>query len=493
MEWDEVTHFTGGLLMLRGQIGQWVWTNSFYPPAFDLVTAVFYFFGGVSVFTARLVSVTFSVLSLFVIFELAHKMYDAKVALLSVGLFSVMPGIVWLSRMAMIETMLIFVFSLSMYFLFSWLHSGKEIDRMISVAALAVGVAVKYQMLVVVPIIMLFGMYFWKRDFLKAEAKKYLHFPRIALVVVVLAVVAVVAYLLFVSGLKNTLLYAIQIGTADKALYSVRYPVPIFYFIEMAWSSEFMHPVSLLLYLIALAGISLFAIRRNFEDRFLLLWFAVSLLVFTVIPNREWRYVTIVFPVLSIASSSLLFSVFRKIQNVAQAAKRITVTKWAARLTAAALIVLTVVGVLYSSVDAYTWVKGDQIQVPIHEATEFAAENLGRDQSLLIVCPLNRFNQFMVWFYLNAKAPNPNGNQTLQYPQLAVDAYTPEFNSKEIIDICQTHKVKYALLYEYGGYMYFNSTLTTQQVLDDLGATRRFSPKATFGSEPHRVFILEFG
>lgn len=493
MEWDEVTHFNGALRLSRGQVGDWVWNNSFYPPAFDIAAAFFYItFGGASVFAARFVSVTFSVLSLLVIYEIAYRMYDAKTALLATILFGVMPGIVWLSRMAMIETMLIFFFSLSMLFFFSWLKTGKERDRIVSIAALAVGVGVKYQMLVVVPIIILLGMFFWKREFLKAQMKLYLRFPRVALIVAAVTSLAVVAYALYASGLMSTLLYAIQFGTADKALYSARYPMPIFYFIEMAWSNNYWHPVSVLLYVAALAGLGLLVYRRKFEDKFLLLLFAVIFAVFTLIPNREWRYLTIAFPILAIATSSLVFSVYGKVQRLAQATKGAHPRKWATKLAALTLIGFTSVGIFYSCADAYTWVNGDQISVPIEQATNFAAQGLGENQKLMVACPLNRFNQFMLWFYLNAKTPSAIQNQTMQYPQLAVDAYTPTFDAEEFVALCDQQNVKEVLLYEYGGNRFFNSTMTTQTVLEMLSETGRFGFPSTFGSEPHRVFVLTF-
>jgi 4-amino-4-deoxy-L-arabinose transferase-like glycosyltransferase len=51
-----------------------------------------------------------------------------KAALLSAVLFGVMPGIVWLSSVAMIETMLLFVFLLCMLYFFRWLKTGRERD-----------------------------------------------------------------------------------------------------------------------------------------------------------------------------------------------------------------------------------------------------------------------------------------------------------------------------------------------------------------------------
>ena len=364
MLWDEVTHFTGGLLLSRGQVVTWVWTNSLYPPAYDTFTALYYLIVGPSVFAGRLVALTFSVLSLFAVYEIANRLYNAKTALLSAVLFSVMPGIVWLSRLAMIETMLIFVFSVSMLFFFSWLKTDRKRDWAISLVAFSVGVAVKYQTLVVIPIIMLLGMYFWKRDYLKTELKSYLRLPRLAAVVAAIAVVAVVIYALLVSGVLSTLLFAIREGTEQKAVFSARYPEPIFYFVEMTWFSDVTHPVSLLLYFLGLAGLGLMVYRRKRGDKFLLLWFTVVYVVFTLIPNREWRYVTIAFPVLAIAVSSLLMTSFDKLRQIGQTAAGSLARKWVPKIAATLLIVFTLTGVFFSCSDAYSWVAESKLKFP---------------------------------------------------------------------------------------------------------------------------------
>jgi 4-amino-4-deoxy-L-arabinose transferase-like glycosyltransferase len=494
MWWDEVTHFTGGLLLSRGQLWQWMSNNSFYPPAFDVVTAMYYLIcGGASVFAGRLVAVTFSVLSLFVVYEIARRMYNAKTALFSAIFLGVMPGIVGVSRMAMIETMLLFIFSVSMLNFFSWLRSNTERDLIIAVAAVVVGVAVKYQMLVVVPIIMMLSIYFWKRDYLNNKAKRYLGLPSLVVVVAAIAVVAFGAYELVASGLMSTWVYALQVGGANKAVYSVRYPMPIFYFIEMAWLNNTMHPVSLLLYIAGLVGLGLLVYRRGLEDRYLLLWFAVVYLVFTLIPNREWRYVSLVFPVLAIAASNLFMQTYEKIRKVGQTAKSRFIRTWVTKLAVVLLAAFVLAGVAYSCFEAYRWVAEDQLQLPIEQATDFAAQTLSQNQTLMVACPLNRFNEFMVWFYLNDKTLDLNQNQTLQYPQQAVDAFKPDFNTTKFIGLCQQYNVKYVLLFEYGGATpYFNSTLTEQEIYLMLNETNRFTLKTSFGTNPNRIFILSF-
>ncbi len=491
MVWDEVTHFTGGLLLSRGQIGVWVTTNSLYPPVYDIFTALYYLIAGPSVFVARLVSVTFSVLSLFVIYEIAKDLYNKKTALLSVLLFSVMPGIVWLSRLAMIETMLILVFCLSMLFFFRWLRGNKEKDRVLYIATVVIGVAVKYQTLVIVPIIMLLGMYFWKKDYLKAQLKSCLRLPRLAIIVAAIAAVAVAIYALLESGVLNVLFFAISEGTAQKAIYSAQYPMPIFYLVDMTWFGNLTHPISLLLYLVGLSGLCLMVYRRKREDKFMLLWFLVIYIVFTLIPNRDWRYVTIAFPALAIAAAGVLTTAFDKIVRFGQKANGFA-KKWGTKIAAVLLIAFALAGVFYSCTDAYTWVSEDRIVVPIEQATVFVSQTLSSKQSLVVACPLNLFNEYMVRFYLSTKNPNQNYSQTWQYPTEAVDAYTLDFNATEFVSLCQQNTAKYVFLYEYGGLQYFNSTQTAQTVYNTLNETGRFTLQATFGMQPNRVFVFLF-
>ncbi len=492
MEWDEVSHFTGGLLLSRGQFGTWITTNSLYPPIYDVFAAFYYLIIGPSVFAARLVADTFSVLSLFVVFEIGNRLYDKRTALVSALLFSVMPGIIWLSRLAMIETMLIFIFSVSMLFFFSWLRTNQERDRIISVAAFAVGVAVKYQVLVVVPLIMLLGMFFWKRDYLKTQLRSCLRLPRLAVIALTIGVAAIILYELSTSGILSLLIYTIREGTAQKAFYSQQYPMPIFYFVEMTWFNNIVQPISLLLYLIALGGIGLMVYRRKREDKFLLLWFAVVYVVFTLIPNKDWRYVTIAFPVLAISASTLLLASFDKLKKIGATAEKNLTKRTVSKIGAGLLVALVATGFVYSCVNAYNWQVQNGFQVPVEQATNFATKNLSENQSIVVACPVNSFNQYMVWFYSYLKNPNQNYSQVWQYPSLAADAYTPDFNVSQFSMLSQQHNVKYVLIYEFGDLQYFGSTLTAQDVCGSLNQTGKFTLQATFGNQANRIFIYSY-
>jgi hypothetical protein len=120
--------------------------------------------------------------------------------------------------------------------------------------------------------------------------------------------------------------------------------------------------------------------------------------------------------------------------------------------------------------------------------------HMQNNQSIMVLCPFNFFNQDMISFYL-AK----NGNtqiQTSQYPSLPVDTYTPNFNVDDFITLCRQNYVKYVFTYENGGTTtYYNTTLNLVQIYGQLYASGNFSEwteKEAFGSTPRRIIILTF-
>ncbi|MFB3890046.1 MAG: ArnT family glycosyltransferase [Candidatus Bathyarchaeia archaeon] len=510
IQWDEVTHLNGGVFLLRGDYNAYFSFNAFYPPLYDIFSAGFFAVGGISVVTNRMVSVVFSLLTLYAVFEFARRAYGSKTALLAALFLGLMPGYIWLSRMAMIETMLIFFATVSTLFFFSWLRTNQNKFLILSGLTLGLGILTKYQLLVV-GAIMITSMVLLGRGYLKKLAR----FPLLILTVV--AVVTpwiVVSYQLYASGMLNTWLYALNIGNPDKLLYSFglnsagfsRFPdwffqipsfiqLPIFYLLELTVPYHDTHPISFFLYALGLAGLGFFAWRRKVEDKFLLLWFFVIYIFFTAIPNKQWRYVVMIFPVLAVSAASLLTSAFHTAQNLWRNRQLTFNQKRFTQLSAGFLIALTVLGVGFSVNDAYIWAAKDQVYIPIRDATEFAGTRLSANESIVVVCAQNLFSQDMVRFYLNAMGKN---NTVFQYPELPVDTYTPVFNITEFIDLCKQRNVKYVFTYEFGGDVpYFNTTLSLMGVYTMLYASASFSKLSdnetvTYGVWPRRIFILTF-
>jgi hypothetical protein len=136
-------------------------------------------------------------------------------------------------------------------------------------------------------------------------------------------------------------------------------------------------------------------------------------------------------------------------------------------------------------------VARDQIHVPIEEAANYAADRMSQNESIMVVGAINLFNQDMVKFYLEANGSRRN--EVLQYPELAVDAFTPDFDVDELVNLCQEKNVKYAFLYEYGGELpYFQSDLTAMQVYTELTESGRFTDEYRVGSFPRTITIFSF-
>jgi 4-amino-4-deoxy-L-arabinose transferase-like glycosyltransferase len=104
-------------------------------------------------------------------------------------------------------------------------------------------------------------------------------------------------------------MYVMSEGGEDRPAYSNRFqPVPVYYLTEMVWPFKDLavHPISLPIFVLGLCGLGMFAYRRKKQDIFFLTWFVVVYVFFTLIPNRQWRYVTPLFPILAISAACFI-------------------------------------------------------------------------------------------------------------------------------------------------------------------------------------------
>ena len=484
IQWDEMPHLYGGLLLAHGRLQEYLSTYGYYPPLYDLVTAGFYKIFGVSVATGRIAVTTFTLLSLWIVFEFAYKTYGPRAALISSILLGSMPGFYWVSRFAFLESMLLFFFSLTMFFFFTWLSKNQNKALFLSGLALGLGFLAKYQILVSI-LIMIASILLLCRNKLRIYLNKF----RIVLIV---ALAVVVPWLLVIGvGHLGELIYVIQAGGQDRTLYSVRFPIPVFYLIELTWPYNNTHPIYLPVYVLGLMGLGLWAYRRKKEDQFFLAWFIVVYVFFTFIPNRQWRYVIPVFSVLAISAASFILFAYDKAANAWKSVKLTLNKKRIIKVVAALFVIFTVTSVVYSYYDGHEWVSRYQIFIPIEETTNYAAERMNPNESMMVLCASNSFYQDMVKFYLNANWSRQN--QVLQYPEEPVDAFTPNFDVNQVIALCQQNNVKYLLIYEYGAtFPYFNSTLTTHEVLIELIDSGNFTYETRFGTSPRSISVLSF-
>ncbi len=487
IRWDETPHLYGGLLLSRGQFLEYLRESAFYPPLFDVTTALYFKTMGLSVFSARVVAVTFGVLSLWIVFEYGYKLYGPRNALISSALLASMPGFVILCRMALIETMLIFFFSISLLLFFTWMR--KNNDKMIILAGITLGLGflVKYQM-VIGGIIILISLVYFGKTHLTTKLSKFL-----IILVVAGAIIApwvVLTYQQYASNMFAKWLYVAGMGNEERLAYSTRFPTPIFYLIEMTQPYPHRHPIYLPVYILALFGLGLWVWRRSESDKFSLLSFSIVYIVFTLITSKDWRYITLIFPILAVSASEFILFLLDKTKDRLKTPHISFRQRNLAKVAAALLVVVVSVSVIYSSWEAYLWVEFDHVNIPIEEASKYVVERVASNEKIVVLCGGNYFSVDMVEFYLLVS--DPNREQPMQYPELAVDAYKPSFNFTWLIESSETLNVKYLLLFEHGNITFYESDLRSHDVLETMLDTKRFVIEKEFGTFPRRIFILRF-
>jgi hypothetical protein len=487
IQWDETQHLVGGLHLSRGRFQDYL-HFSYYPPLFDATTALAYILMGPSLFAARLVSVAFGVLSVWAVFEYAFRMYGPKQAILSSVLLATMPGFIILCRMALIETMLLFFFSVSLLLFFSWLQTNNERMLLLSGVALGLGVLAKYQTIVGGVVMLVSGLVMFRKR-LTRNMRKF----------VLLAIVAaaiVVPWLLVMSQLITPediarWFYTVSSGSDERVEYGRRIPLPIFYLIEMTYPYMDLHPISLPIYIIAFLGLSYWIWRRKPEDKFSLIWFIVVYVFYTLfISNRNWRYVIPLFSVLAVSASDFILLIWDKLT----APIRIKQTKrnrmLLRKVAAALFVVLIVASVLYSLMNAYYWVEKEHIEVRVEGASQYVSENSGADEAAVLLFPVNYFSPDAVNFYLLQH--DSSERVLLEYPKDPADVYTPVFNETVLVQHCESLNVKFLLLYENGNKTYYQTDMKAYDALDMLVDSGNFMLETIFGSSPQQVYVIRY-
>jgi 4-amino-4-deoxy-L-arabinose transferase-like glycosyltransferase len=482
IQWDETQHLVGGLQLSHGQFQDYL-HFSYYPPLFDATTALTFKIMGTSLFSARFVSLAFGVLSVWAVFEYAYRLYGPKQAILSAVLLATMPGFVILCRMALIETMLLFFFSVSLLLFFSWIRTNNEKLLFLSGVTLGLGVIAKYQTIVGGVVMLASWLLMYRKRIGKTVGK-----------FVLLAVVAaafVVPWLLVMSQqitpeALGRWVYTLQAGSDERAAYGTRFPLPVFYLIEMVYPYMDLHPISPLVYIFGLLGLCFWLWRRRPEDKFSLIWFIVVYVFYTLfISNRNWRYVIPLFPILAVAASDFILHIWNKLTAGIRAHRTML-----RRVVAATFVVLIAMSVVYSVADAYYWVEKEHVQVPVEATSIYVSQNSATNEAAVLLCPVNYFSPDAVNFHLMV---HDSGKRVLiEFPQDPADVYSPVLNETELIEKCEGFDVKFLLLYENGDKFYYESDLKAVDVLDMLVDSGSFVLETTVGDSPHRVFVIRY-
>ncbi|MGD0202779.1 MAG: glycosyltransferase family 39 protein [Candidatus Bathyarchaeia archaeon] len=473
IQWDEAAHLDNGLFLKLGMFKQFS-GNLFYPPLYDALTFLSYNIFGVSVVSARMVDAVFSVLLLWVVFEFTYKVYNGKTALLGSIFLSLMPGYFEASHMAMLDIMVTFFFVLSIFFFYLWLQTHKDRMLIFTGLTLILGFLAKYQ-IVVAMLVMLFAIVIFSKSQLKRPFSRKLY---IAIISVLLAIAAYLIYSL--QSYLGMWLNAIGMTTTGSQTIT-----PVYYLIEMNSLYSTIHPISLLMYILGFLGLGIFAIRRQNPDKLLLTWFITVYVFYTLVNNKNWRYVLPLFPVLAIAAAVFVTYTYTELRSL----NRKTLTK----IGASILIALTCLSMFYSVNDTIYWTNSDKAPFELEQAVEYTIAHDSTNQSIMVLIPDNYFSEGIIEFYL-LKDGGPK-IQVYNYPWSRI--IDPSFNITVLISRCKEYNVKFLFTTEFGGNNldYFNSTVTLMDIYAQLYSSNNFThvtPEQTFGKPPLSIYILNY-
>lgn len=482
--WDETPHLYGSLLLSQGRVGEYLGVT-FYPPLFDGITAGFFAVFGAGLWLGRFVSVVFALLTLVALYKLADRAYGWRVAFLSCIFMAAMPAFVWVARLSILETALEFFLVLCFWLFLEWLYRDNEKIALLSGLALGLAFLIKYQALVAGLVVLVALPLMLGRDGVKSKLGQFKWFIAGAAIIIVPVLSA-----LTVSGGITPWLSLLQINDAQANVYSARFPIPIFYIIESTFPGmQLVHPISIGIFILGALGIGLFALRRNPEDRFFLVWLLVVYVFFSLIASRTWRYVMPLYPVVAVAGASLVMALYGRLEKSWKSAGTPANRKRVCKVLAVLLVAVTASAVVYSAVDAERWISGESVYIPLPEATHYVASHINGSDELMVLCPINNLNVNMLKFYLNAG--EGKNNTVVQYPTLPPDSYNLNFNTTKAAQLCRENSVKYVLLDENTGYRYFNSSLTAPDMADILVSSGGFTLVEVFGTAPFRVFVFQ--
>jgi hypothetical protein len=234
------------------------------------VQAVVYALLGFSDFTTRLVSATFSVLTVGLVFLLGREVYGRSAGLLGAFLLAINGYAVALGRMALLDSTMVFFFTLSMLFLAKWIKSGEPKWGYLLAAGTGVAIMAKVVSFLVIPI-----------------------------AIITMLILRQFRHVSIRTVMISALVFAASLSPAILQLAS-NYDVFVDFFSEGASRTINVPETYYLDKLIEFAGISFLALTifgiavalifREKGDVQCLVWLAVVLIFFQLHPIKGWNY-----------------------------------------------------------------------------------------------------------------------------------------------------------------------------------------------------------
>jgi 4-amino-4-deoxy-L-arabinose transferase-like glycosyltransferase len=245
----------------------------------QMVAGAYWLFG-VSDVAARLVAIGFSVATVLVCFELGRTLYSRHVGLLAALFYALSGYAVLLGRLALLDSTLAFLFSLSVLCFAKWLVTGR--DRWLYAFAGALAWTIQAKVTGCLVLVVAVNYLLVSRQLRLLDMRRVM--------------VAALTFFVFFTpvwvqlALKGDQLLEFLADSGDRVAH-----VPWYYYLDKLTSFDgFVVP------LLWLAGIGLALHRRVTGDRLLLVWIAVVALFFQLYPLKAFNYLLPLVPAVSV-------------------------------------------------------------------------------------------------------------------------------------------------------------------------------------------------
>jgi 4-amino-4-deoxy-L-arabinose transferase-like glycosyltransferase len=270
------------------------------PPLFFwLMAATGTIIGGMTEFAARFPSALFALLTILLLFFLGKRLFGERGGLFAALILATNVEFLWLARRACLDTTLTFFTTAAITCLYIgfYQHRGRWILYLLAYLAMALGVLTKLQIGVIVPVLVVGGYFLVRREweFFKDPS----HIPGIALFVALIGGWLALAYL---SGGQEYLWGLLYKKTASTFLGTVSHDRPLYYYL-MNFPGDFI-PWIIFLPSALIYGLS--AEGRKKEFIFILFWFAVVFVFFTVAKAKRELYLLPLYPAAALMVGDLL-------------------------------------------------------------------------------------------------------------------------------------------------------------------------------------------
>lgn len=272
----------------------------YYPPLLHVVTSMFYNFLGASFFVGRLVVLLFSVATLVVMYRLLKNFFSSKIALLATVLFSIMPMIYYNSITMMTDIPYMFFFMLAIYLYLKAFDSKQKRHFILAAIAASLAFLTKWNSILIVPIIFVYT-FFEKKD----QTKNV-----IMSAVLIFLIISPYMLIIWKTGLISIpFLSSLQVSATSKQDPQFTTIQGWTYYANVLAKHYFTIP----LLITSALTLIFYTLRKENHWKLLVIWSLTYYIFFTILSNKEPRYMIPLIPPLLIPFTYFIVSQKTKI------------------------------------------------------------------------------------------------------------------------------------------------------------------------------------